>query len=207
MSHNPRKLLLLLLFCLFVTVVVFVIANIIGHKNLTLKFNQNFVNNKWYIVVVVFIGHLSPWTMVSLDNCPLDKCGNTVWIIQWGEGSSLIRTLCWNFTGFKSWIKLYCVPDGKSEVDGGEHGEAGNGDHAHEDVGEEPQVFIIKQAECSEKAVALMDDLEAWEMPDSEGEDSSDDEDIIKHGESNEESVESLLELFPPHNNNSDSVA
>ena len=68
-------------------------------------------------------------------------------------------------------------------------------------------MFIIKQAECSEKTVAVMDDLEAGTIPDSEGEDSSDDEDIIKHGESNEESVESLLELFPPHNDHSDSVA
>ena len=37
-------------------VVVFVLVVIIvGHKNLTLKFGQNCSNNKWYIIVVVFI--------------------------------------------------------------------------------------------------------------------------------------------------------
>ena len=118
-----------------------------------------------------------------------------------------------NYTDLSSpysngWHVMYnTVPNGEGKVDGVEHGEAGNGDHAHEDVGEEPQVFIIKQAECSEKTVAVMDDLDYDGKPDSEGEDSSDDEDIIKHGESNEESVESLLELFPPHNDHGDSVA
>ena len=34
-------------------VVVFVVVIIVGHKNLTLKFGQNSVNNKSYIVVVV----------------------------------------------------------------------------------------------------------------------------------------------------------
>ena len=43
------------------------------------------------------------------------------------------------------------VPNGEGQVDGGEHGEAGDGDHAHEHVGEEPQVSIIKQSKCSEK--------------------------------------------------------
>ena len=37
-----------------VVVVVFVVI-IVGHKNLTLKFGQNWVNNKLYIVGVVFI--------------------------------------------------------------------------------------------------------------------------------------------------------
>ena len=38
-----------------VVVVVFVVFIIVGHKNLTLKFGQNWVNNKGYIVLVVFI--------------------------------------------------------------------------------------------------------------------------------------------------------
>ena len=38
-----------------VVVVFVVVVTIVGHKNLTLKFGQNWVNNKWYIVVVVFI--------------------------------------------------------------------------------------------------------------------------------------------------------
>ena len=38
-----------------VVVVVVVVVIIVGHKNLTLKFGQNWVNNKGYIVVVVFI--------------------------------------------------------------------------------------------------------------------------------------------------------
>ena len=38
-----------------VIVVVFVVVIIVGHKNLTLKFGQNLVNDKLYIVVVVFI--------------------------------------------------------------------------------------------------------------------------------------------------------
>ena len=38
-----------------VVVVLIVVVIIVGHKNLTLKFVQNWVNNKWYIVVVVFI--------------------------------------------------------------------------------------------------------------------------------------------------------
>ena len=36
-------------------VIVFVVVIIVGHKNLTLKFGQNWVNIKGYIVVVVFI--------------------------------------------------------------------------------------------------------------------------------------------------------
>ena len=36
-------------------VIVFVVVIIVGHKNLTLKFGQNWVNNKGYIVVVVLI--------------------------------------------------------------------------------------------------------------------------------------------------------
>ena len=38
-----------------VVVAVFVVIIIVGHKNLTLKFVQNWVNNKGYIIVVVFI--------------------------------------------------------------------------------------------------------------------------------------------------------
>ena len=37
-----------------VVVVVFVVI-IVGHKNLTLKFGQNLVNNKWYIVLVIVL--------------------------------------------------------------------------------------------------------------------------------------------------------
>ena len=44
-------------------------------------------------------------------------------------------------------------------------------------------------------------------IPDDKGEESSNDEDIIKHGKSDEEPVESLLEFFPLHNEYSDSVA
>ena len=36
-------------------VVVFVVVIIVGHKNLTLKFGQNWVNNKGCIIVLVFI--------------------------------------------------------------------------------------------------------------------------------------------------------
>ena len=36
-------------------VVVFVVAIIVGHKNLTLKFGQKWVNDKWSIVVVICI--------------------------------------------------------------------------------------------------------------------------------------------------------
>ena len=38
-----------------VDVVFSVVVTIVGHKNPTLKFGQNWVNNKGYIVVVVFI--------------------------------------------------------------------------------------------------------------------------------------------------------
>ena len=40
-----------------IVVVVFVVVavTIVGHKTSTLKFGQNWVNNKLYIVVVVFI--------------------------------------------------------------------------------------------------------------------------------------------------------
>ena len=41
-------------------------------------------------------------------------------------------------------IKYFCVPDSKSEVDGGVHGEASDGNHAHEYVGEKPQMFEVK---------------------------------------------------------------
>ena len=34
-------------------VVCVVVVIIAGHKHLTLEFGQNWVNNKWYIVVVV----------------------------------------------------------------------------------------------------------------------------------------------------------
>ena len=47
------------------------------------------------------------------------------------------------------------VPDGEGQVDGGEHGEAGDGDHAHEHVGEKSQMRIIKQSKCSEKDVVM----------------------------------------------------
>ena len=40
--------------CVAVVGVVFVF---VGHKNLTLKFGQNWVNNKSYDVVVVIVGH------------------------------------------------------------------------------------------------------------------------------------------------------
>ena len=43
-------------------------------------------------------------------------------------------------------------------------------------------------------------------IPDDEGEESSNDKDIIKHGKRNKEPVESLLEFFPPHNEYSDGV-
>ena len=39
----------------FVTVDNVVVVIIVGPRNLTLKFGQNWVNNKLYIVVVVFI--------------------------------------------------------------------------------------------------------------------------------------------------------
>ena len=41
------------------------------------------------------------------------------------------------------------LPDGQSEVYRGVHGEAGNGDHTHKHVGEEPEMFVVKKAECS----------------------------------------------------------
>ena len=67
-------------------------------------------------------------------------------------------------------------------------------------------MLIIKQAECSKKYVAVKW-IQKQNIPDDEGEESGDDEDIIKHGKCNEEPVESLLELFPLHNKNSDGVA
>ena len=56
MSHNPRKLLSLLFVGLVgLVVVVGVVVVIIGHRNLTLKFGQNWVNNKSYIIFVVVV--------------------------------------------------------------------------------------------------------------------------------------------------------
>ena len=66
-----------------------------------------------------------------------------------------------NYTDLSSpysngWHVMYnTVPNGEGKVDGVEHGEAGNGDHAHEHVREEPQMRIIKQSECSEKYVPM----------------------------------------------------
>ena len=48
-DSQPKKVVVV------VVVVAVVVVIIVGHKNLTLKFGQNWVNNKQYIVVVVFI--------------------------------------------------------------------------------------------------------------------------------------------------------
>ena len=45
-ESQPKKVVIV------VVIVVVVVVIIVGHKNLTLKFGQNWVNNNWYIVVV-----------------------------------------------------------------------------------------------------------------------------------------------------------
>ena len=49
--------------------------------------------------------------------------------------------------------------------------------------------------------------IQKQNIPDDKGEQSSDDEDIIKHSKCNEEPVESLLEFFPLHDEYRDCVA
>ena len=52
MSHNPRKIFVVDVVAVVVVFVVGVaVVNIVGHRNLTLKFGQHFVKDKWYIVV------------------------------------------------------------------------------------------------------------------------------------------------------------
>ena len=50
-ESHPKKVVVVVV----VVFAVFVVVIIVGHKNLTLKFGQNWVNDKGYIVVVVFI--------------------------------------------------------------------------------------------------------------------------------------------------------
>ena len=49
--------------------------------------------------------------------------------------------------------------------------------------------------------------IQRQNIPDDEGEESSNNEDIIKHGKSDEEPMESLSKFFPLHNKYSDGVA
>ena len=51
-ESQPKKVVFVVVVVVFVVVVGGVVI-IVGHRNLTLKFGQNWVSNKWYIVVVV----------------------------------------------------------------------------------------------------------------------------------------------------------
>ena len=50
-----RMVIILCIFVVGLVVVVAVVVINVGHKNLALKFGQNWVNDKLYIVVVLFI--------------------------------------------------------------------------------------------------------------------------------------------------------
>ena len=50
---QPKKVVVVVFVVFGLLGVVFII--IVGHKNLTLKFCQNWVSNKWYTFVIVFI--------------------------------------------------------------------------------------------------------------------------------------------------------
>ena len=63
-----------------VVVVVFVVGGlvvvaIVGHRNLTLKFGQNWVNNKSYIVVVVVVVVIVSVLLLLLIQKPSFKLG------------------------------------------------------------------------------------------------------------------------------------
>ena len=45
----------------------------------------------------------------------------------------------------KKLLSISDLPDGQGEVHGGDHGKAAGGDHDHEDLGKESQVWIVKQ--------------------------------------------------------------
>ena len=68
----------------------------------------------------------------------------TIYFTSWRLIEDYVKTIKDYYWSFTNNFKSSCIPDGKSKVDGGKHGEACDGDHAHEDVGEEPQMFIIK---------------------------------------------------------------
>ena len=53
-ESQPKKVVVVFV-GVVVVVVVFVVVIIVGHKNLTLNFGKDWVNDKGYIVVVVFI--------------------------------------------------------------------------------------------------------------------------------------------------------
>ena len=58
-ESQPKKVVDVVMFVVAVAVVAFVVVGvdvvIVGHSNLTLKFGQNWVNNKSYIVVAVAV--------------------------------------------------------------------------------------------------------------------------------------------------------
>ena len=56
-------------------VVVVVVVDIVGHRNLTLKFGQNCVNNELYIVVVVVIVVIVSVLLLLLIQKPFFKLG------------------------------------------------------------------------------------------------------------------------------------
>ena len=51
-ESRPKKVVVVVVVVILVVVVVVII---VGHRNLTLKFGQNWVNTKWSIVVVVIV--------------------------------------------------------------------------------------------------------------------------------------------------------
>ena len=58
MSHNPLKLLFVgggVVLVAFAVLGLIVVVFIVGPRNLTFKFCQNYVSNSWYIVVVVVV--------------------------------------------------------------------------------------------------------------------------------------------------------
>ena len=58
-----------------VAIAVVVVIVILGHKNLTSKFGQNWVNDKGYIVVVVFI--VLVLLLLFIQKLSLKTCSNS----------------------------------------------------------------------------------------------------------------------------------
>jgi hypothetical protein len=98
------------------------------------------------------------------------------------------------------------APDCQCEVHGGDHGKAGSYDHGHEDWGEEPKILIVEQTESPKKKLQLYI-FGMQDIPDDESEESGEYEDIIKHCKSNQQLVESFLELFPFHDADSEHIS
>ena len=72
---------------------------------------------------------------------------------------------------------------------------------------EEPQVLIVKQVEGSEKMFYKdVGNLNSG-SPGYQSEEGRDDEDNIKYCKSNKQPVKSFSELFPPHDDDSESIS